>query len=213
MNTKETKQPAGLVSGIIAEAKEEAATLVREAEVSAKRRIEAAEQQASTLLESREKEIAERSKEILLDAERRARLEIHRRALKEQEHLVEAVTSEARRRMSAMPGGKDYREILKGWIAEAGLGLGSEEGILTTSPEEGRYLDGKLLREAEEEILQLSGRATKLTFDPEHPAVGQGVILSDKRSNRAFNNQVSTRLVRYTSALRAVIHKELFTES
>ena len=71
-------------------------------------------------------------------------------SLKEQELLFEAATSEAFRRLAEWVKDPGYREILKGWIVEAAVGLEAEKALVATSQAEARHMDDALLREAGE---------------------------------------------------------------
>lgn len=212
MEKNEGKPSFDLVSDILEEARKEVEKITSDADREALKRIEAAEKRAGAVRSQNVKEIEERSARIRAEALRRADLEIRRMSLKEQELLFEAATSEAFRRLAEWVKDPGYREILKGWIVEAAVGLEAEKALVATSQAEARHMDDALLREAGKRVYDLTGRKVVLSSAPGFPTAGQGIVLSDESGKRAFNNLVQTRLVRYASEVRAVIHKELFSE-
>lgn len=212
MATEKDTTSIHLVSGIIEEADHEAEALLVNANKDARGRVASAKRQASSISDRQQREIENRVAEINRDNERRISMELRRLQLKEQEQLFDAVYAEARRRMQDAMEQPDYREVLKGWILEAAMGLECTRGTVLTSTGEARFIDRDLLTEVSEDIARLSGRRVELSFDADHPQTAQGILLTEEGGGRVFNNQVSTRLVRYASAIRSAIHKELFAE-
>jgi len=201
-----------LVSGIIEEAEKEAQALIEKAKKEADQRVASSQKQAESLMSRQEKEIERRKAEIEKDNERRISMEIRRLVLKEQERLFDAVHAEARRRMKDAMNEKGYKRVLEGWILEAAMGLECKKAVVLTSAEEAGHIDESLLTKVTERIFKLTGRRVELSLDPERPQSAQGILLAEEGGGRIFNNQVSTRLIRYKSAVRTAIHKELFTE-
>ena len=133
------------------------------------------------------------------------RLEGKRMTLKVREELLRRVIERARERLAALSEGSGYRRVLLDWVVEAAIGLNVPEAVVNASALERGLLDQALLREAEAEVKQLTGRNLSLRLAAGDPLVGQGVVLKSADGRVEFNNQVSTRLLRYQSEIRKAV--------
>jgi hypothetical protein len=118
--------------------------------------------------------------------------------------------------------------VLKSWIVEAAIGLGSERAEISASVLDLPYIDDKLLAEAAERVRAITGRSVKLgvaagargsgraagsaAVDMAAAPGGQGVVLTDGERRVAFNNQVDTRLLRRERRIQGLIHDALFRD-
>jgi vacuolar-type H+-ATPase subunit E/Vma4 len=129
--------------------------------------------------------------------------------LKVREDVSQRILTESSRKLAAMVGTPGYRAILKGWIAEAALGLNAPEAEVLASGPEMAQIDEVLLREAAAELKALSGVEVRLRRSSGHPSAGQGVMVTSADGRMAFNNQVATRIERYQSEIRRLIYESL----
>ena len=202
----------GLIEGIAQDAQGEALRLVQEAEKSAAERRAATAQQAEGILEEARRKSAEQAEALRRQAASSAKMETKRIALRVREQAARQVLERARERLEQMIGSTEYREILLGWIVEAAVGLGQTEAAVNASAPELPLLDARLLAEAERRAGELSGRTVRLTKAEGEPLAGQGVVLTGRGGRLAYNNQVSTRLLRRQMEVRKMIYEGLWTK-
>jgi vacuolar-type H+-ATPase subunit E/Vma4 len=138
-----------------------------------------------------------------------ARMESKRILLKLREEVLRRVLGRARDKLAAAVKQSGYRQVLLGWIVEAAIGLNAPEATASVSAPERALLDEALLHEAEDEIKQLTGRNVSLKAAEGDPLVGQGVVLASTDGRVIFNNQVSTRFLRYQSEIRQIVYEAL----
>jgi vacuolar-type H+-ATPase subunit E/Vma4 len=200
----------GLIEGIAQDAQTEAQRLVDEAQKAAAERRAAAERQAEGILEEARRKSAEQAESVRRQIASTAKMEIKRIALRVREQANRRVVSEARARLEAMVGTPQYREVLLGWIVEAAVGLGLPEASVNASKRELPLLDPDLLAEVERRVEALTGQAVHLTRAEGEPLPGQGVVLLGRGGRLAYNNQVSTRLLRRQTQVRKVIYDGLW---
>ena len=105
-------------------------------------------------------------------------------------------------KMAALVGTQAYRSVLIGWIAEAAIGLNSPEARVACSFRES--LDEQMLRDAEQMVLRDTGKQVHLRVHDE-PLSAQGIEVSTPDGKIAFNNQVSTRLIRHERDLKELM--------
>ena len=153
---------------------------------------------------ARHAELAARRSESLINTESR------RLALKSREELNHQVLSRARQILSETAGTPGYDRILSRWIAEGALGVNLPEALVRCSFRE--TLTDRILRQAEELILQETGRTVKLSPAEGDSLSEQGVEVSSPDRRISFNNQVSTRMRRYDQDLKRIISEALINE-
>jgi vacuolar-type H+-ATPase subunit E/Vma4 len=216
----ETQKNAGtgahaeaLVDGILADADAEAARITAEAQAYAAASIARAEEQARTILRESAAKADAQVAAIKADAEAKIAIERRKRVLRMQENMARDVVERAARKLSAMVGTPDYRNILRGWIAEAAVGLSAAAASVNASMDELGLIDDTLLRAAEADVLAATGKATSLRLLKGDPSIGQGVYLLADGGKLAYDNRVATRLERRRTEIRKLIYKALFDES
>jgi vacuolar-type H+-ATPase subunit E/Vma4 len=202
----------GLIEGIAQDAQAEALRLVQEAEKSTSERRAATAKQAEGILEEARRKAAEQAESLRRQAASTAKMETKRIALRVREQAARQVLERARERLEQMIGTAEYREILLGWIVEAAIGLGQTEATVNASPPELPLLDAGLLAEAERRASELSGRAVRLSRAEGEPLAGQGVVLVARGGRLAYNNQVTTRLLRRQMDVLKLIYDGLWTK-
>ena len=202
----------GLIEGIAQDAAAEARRLVEEAEKAAAERREATARQTQAILEEARSKAAEQGQGVRRQAASSAKMETKRIALRVREQAARLVLEQARERLARLVGSPEYREVLLGWIVEAAIGLGQAEAAVNASARELPLLDPALLAEAEKRVQELGGRAVRLVKAEGEPLAGQGVVLVARGGRLAYNNQVSTRLLRRQTEIRKMIYDGLWTK-
>jgi vacuolar-type H+-ATPase subunit E/Vma4 len=214
MNKRPQAEPQNLnelIDGIVEDASREAKKIMAEAEKSAASRREAAAGQAAAI-RSEGEELARRQAAAVMDSrERTVAVELRRARLRIREEMIARTLQGVRSRLAVMIGEPEYSQILVDWITEAAIGLNAPRGTVNASEAERKLIDGGLLRQAEAQIRAESGLAVTLAPADGPPQALQGVTLTAEDGRTAFNNQVETRLLRYQSEIRKIIHDRLFT--
>ena len=226
-----------LISGIETDAGQEAQRILSQAEKEAAENRAGMENQVRNIL----REAGERAGAQAETAARKilsgVEVEVRRKLLQGQYRVFSEVIEKVRARMRDFAKGGEYREsggktvqyraVLKSWIVEAMVGLGSERAEVSASALDLPHIDEKLLAEAAERVRKLTGRTVKLSIaggtgagfggtggnpgDPGTPG-GQGVVLTDRERRIAFNNRLDTRLLRKERRIQALIYDALFAD-
>jgi vacuolar-type H+-ATPase subunit E/Vma4 len=200
-----------LIDGIVEDASREAEKVLAEAEKGAASRREAATGQAAAILKEGE-ELARRQAAAVIDSrERTVAVELRRSRLRIREEMIARTIQGVRSRLAVMIGEPEYSQILVDWITEAAIGLNAPRGTVNASEAERKLIDAGLLSRAEQQVRAESGLEVSLAPADGSPLQLQGVTLTAEDGRTAFNNQVETRLLRYQSEIRKIIHDRLFT--
>jgi vacuolar-type H+-ATPase subunit E/Vma4 len=202
----------GLIEGIAQDAEAEGRRLVQEAEKAGAERREATGRQAEGILEEARRKAAEQAESLRRQAASTAKMQAKRIGLRVREQAARQVLERARARLEELAGTPEYRETLLGWIVEAAVGLGLPEATVNASARELPLLDERLLAEAQRRVRELTGRTVSLTKAEGEPLAGQGVVLVGRGGRLAYNNQVSTRLLRRQTEVRKMIYDGLWTK-
>ncbi len=202
----------GLIEGIAQDAEAEGRRLVQEAEKAGAERREATGRQAEGILEEARRKAAEQAESLRRQAASTAKMQAKRIGLRVREQAARQVLERARARLEELAGTPEYRETLLGWIVEAAVGLGLPEATVNASARELPLLDERLLAEAQRRVRELAGRTVSLTKAEGEPLAGQGVVLVGRGGRLAYNNQVSTRLLRRQTEVRKMIYDGLWTK-
>ncbi len=210
MSSESSIEGNPLVARILADAREEAARIVADAEATAAKRRGAAAEELRALEQKADGRIAERLEALRRNTASRINVETRRARLRVRDRIVVEAQDAARAKLAAMIGSREYRAMLIGWIAEAAVGLGQPQAEVNASAAERAGIDAGLLAEAEQEVLRSVGREVRLVPSKAQPLIGQGVVLTSPNGRVAYNNQVATRLLREQTRIRSLIHKALF---
>ena len=202
----------GLIEGIAQDAEAEGRRLVQEAEKAGAERREATGRQAEGILEEARRKAAEQAESLRRQAASTAKMQAKRIGLRVREQAARQVLERARARLEELAGTPEYRETLLGWIVEAAVGLGLPEATVNASARELPLLDERLLAEAQRRVRELAGRTVSLVKAEGEPLAGQGVVLVGRAGRLAYNNQVSTRLLRRQTEVRKMIYDGLWTK-
>lgn len=198
----------GLIEGIAQDAEAEAGRILAEAEKSAAERQQAAAQQAEGILEEAARKAAEQAEGLKRQIASAEKMEVKRIGLRVREEAIRQVLERTRARLEGLLGTPEYAEVLTAWIAEAAVGLGLPEATVHASAAEMPAVDQRLLAEAQARVLESTGRGVRLTRG--EPLPGQGVVLVGREGRLAYNNQVSTRLLRLQTQIRKAIYEALW---
>ena len=198
-----------LIALIEREAGDEAERLLEEARTDAERTRSAGKTKSDRILEEAERKAASQVQRIERQSEARIAAEMRRRALRRQEEVFQQTLKRVRTRLQERVGRKDYRDILLGWIVEALIGLRAGQSEVNASRQELRLIDDALLRRAERNLEELTGRHAALALSDGEPLLAQGVVVSAADGALVFDNRVQTRLLRYQSEIRSMVHGRL----
>jgi vacuolar-type H+-ATPase subunit E/Vma4 len=199
-----------LIAGIAQDAEAEVRRMLDEASKAAQERRDATEKQASGILEEARRKAEEQARNLSRQIASTAKMEVKRIGLRVREQATRMVIEQVRSRLAQMIGSPEYREALIGWIVEAAMGLSLPEAEVNASAAELALIDERLLSEVQERVSELTGRKVRLFKSKADPLVGQGVMLVGREGRLAFNNQVSTRLLRRQTEIRKKIHEILW---
>ena len=207
----EQKNLGALITGIVEDASREAVKIREEAEKNAAGRRKAAKSQVTAILKEGEDLARKQAAEVSSNRERTVAVELRRTRLRIREEMIARTIQGARAKLAAMIGQPEYSQILIDWICEAAIGLNAPQAAVSASEAERELIDGALLHRAEAQVRDESGLEVSLALADQPPLPLQGVILTAEDGSPAFNNQVETRLLRYQSEIRKIIHNSLFS--
>lgn len=199
-----------LVAGIMNDARSEAERIVSAARTAAERRQDSAARQVEEILGAARKKTVAREESILEHARASGAMAARRISLHMREQIQEHIIGEARSRLRAMIGDPGYRDVLLGWIVEACIGLNEAEATVNASEAEREIIGSELLAEAAARTKALTGHSVTLDLEQGDPLLPQGIVLTAANGRVAFNNQLSTRLLRYQSGISDTVYRELF---
>jgi vacuolar-type H+-ATPase subunit E/Vma4 len=199
-----------LISGIQEDAQGEAERILEDAATYVKERRLAGENKIARILEEAKKKAEEQVNAVKRNMEATIAVEIRRIELRVRDRIIQEALEEVKKALFEMIGSQNYRKIIIDWIVEAAIGLNAASAEVNVSIKEKGMIDDTLLGEAEEEIKNLTGKKVRLIRSEKEPLLAQGVVLTAENGKTAFNNQVSTRLLRYGSEIRRKIHEALF---
>lgn len=200
-----------LISGIESDARKEADKILGEAKKRASELRMYTEKQVESILREAEKKARTQSEAIEKKVLSGVEIEVKRKFLYLKEKIFSEVLSRVKEEFKSLIQTPSYRTVLLNWIVEAAVGLGVDEGIVSTSKNEQHLIDQELLRRAEKQVSDILGKNVKLRLS-RNSGTQQGIVLTASDGRTAFNNQVATRLLRYQRKIRDLIYTKLFGE-
>ena len=105
--------------------------------------------------------------------------------------------------------GKDYREMIINWIIEAGLGLNKERAIVNGGKNEIKLIDDNLLKEAERLYKKTGNKDIEFIKSKDAPLNENGIMLYSEDGKMAYNNLLSTLILRKEAILNKLIFDEI----
>ena len=212
MSTDPDAAKKNLIEGISADAEEQAAKIIEEAENAAMERKAAADAQISRITADAEKALREKILRIERDADIRRETALRKISLETREKTYRKIADLAERRFQDSVGRPEYLEIIRGWIVEAALGLSSTELEVNCSAAERKAVTS-VLADAQQEIDERGGGKVNIAVSQDPPLAAFGVVVVSKDGRMAFNNQIHNRIDRYQSEIRKLIFNRLFQDS
>lgn len=200
-----------LISGIESDARKEADKILGEAKKRASELRMYTEKQVESILRDAEEKARTQSEAIEKKVLSGVEIEVKRKSLYLKEKIFSEVLSRVKEVFKSLIQTPSYRTVLLNWIVEAAVGLGVDEGIVSTSKNEQHLIDQELLRRAEKQVSDILGKNVKLRLS-RNSGTQQGIVLTASDGRTAFNNQVATRLLRYQRKIRDLIYTKLFGE-
>lgn len=206
------KGSRALISGIEDDARREAEQIILDAKKQAEERKKYLEKQVkSILLEAEEKARVQSevvSKRILSGLD----IEVKRKFMHLKDNILGEILGRVKEEFKTLIKKPEYRTVLQNWIIEAMIGLGAEKAEVIASKSEQRLIDKELLDSAEKRVKELTGHRVKLRVLQNQAHGPQGVVLTAEDGRTAFNNQVTTRLLRKQRIIRNLIYEKIFDE-
>jgi vacuolar-type H+-ATPase subunit E/Vma4 len=210
METYDNESKA-LISGIEIDARKEADKILAEAKKRASELRMYTEKQVESILRDAEEKARTQSEAIEKKILSGVEIEVKRKSLYLKEKIFSEVLNRVKEEFKSLIQTPSYRTVLLNWIVEAAVGLGVDEGIVSTSKNEQLLIDKELLRRAEKQVSDILGKNVKLRLS-RNSGTQQGIVLTASDERTAFNNQVATRLLRYQRKIRDLIYTKLFGE-
>jgi vacuolar-type H+-ATPase subunit E/Vma4 len=201
-----------LIESIKNDARAEAEKTLEEAERSARNKILDAEEQVKRSRKDAEEKAEEQADVIRKNNEAAIDVEKRRITLRLREKVFQEVYNLVRNAVGESLNDPNHKDVLKGWIIEAAVGLEAEKAFVNASRDERALIDEGLLRQCEEKVKQLIGKTVSLEITGEKPLTEPGVILTTEDNRMAYNNQLSTRIDRHKAEIRKMIYQELFAD-
>ncbi len=199
-----------LIAGIKKDAEEEAKRIIEDAERTASDKIQAKEMQIKSIERDTKKKIDQQVSAIEKNSISSIKVEQKRIALQIREKIISTVIDKVREKIRDKTETDEYKDILKGWILEAAVGLGEEEVEINGSKTELTVMTDSYIRDVEKKYNDLTGGKITIRKSDKNPLFAHGIVLTSLNHKTAFNNQVPTRLLRYQSDMRKTIHNEFF---
>lgn len=194
-----------LYGGILDDAKAKAALKIKAAQSEADEIIAEAHVKAETIAEAEKRGTSIRLESIRLKEESAKRNIDRIIALRSMDEGYEAIMKRVGEKLEALYADKEKsREILIRWIAEAGVGLGLEEAMVSSSPK--NPVDVSMLKAAEVLIKSKTGAAISLSLD-DRPCSEFGVVLSSLDGKISYNNQIDTRMRRMARNVKSIVQE------
>jgi vacuolar-type H+-ATPase subunit E/Vma4 len=198
-----------IIHGISADADARAAAVVEEAKKARDERIKAAERQAERIKAEAEEKADRQVAAIENEAATRLSAAKRRLQLEMMEKIYQSVLSRCRAKLSELVGTEAYGGILENWITEAVVGLRAQSSVIDCSAPE-RETASAVLKRAETRAGEILGYPVSLSLADTPPPARQGVTVTAADGRTAFNNQVESRLFRFQTEIRKLVHDRLF---
>ena len=203
------QQESTLLEGILSEAREEARKLVDDAKAQVRKKKASAESQSRSIIEDARRRAVEQRSAIMRSAESATAAEVRRIHLRGREALFDKVITRLKETIVALSQGEEYPPILKGWIIEAVLGLGTANGLIEAPERERSIITADFLTDAAEEIQRISAREVSLSLADAAAVGGPGIIVYNRERTLAFDNRLEARISRFRRDLIRILSDDL----
>jgi len=199
-----------LIRGIIEQAEQQAQSAVDKAQKLILQREKSIEIQIKRIHQETEEKKNKQVEQILKNSESAIALLKKHANLKGKELIFNQIIDRVKMNIEEKIKSPEYPDILMNWIIEATLGLGADKVMINCSLKEKKLLTEDFLKKLSEKVLQLIGKKIEYEISEDPPLLGQGVVLSSIDGKTAYNNQVSSRIIREQMNIRKLIFQELF---
>jgi len=206
------KGKALLISGIETDAREEEKEIIADAEKKAEEKRQYAAKKIESLLNDARQEAERQAEAVKKKIISGADFEIKRRSLRLRGVLMREITDRVEKKFAQMIGDSKYKSVLVDWITEAAVGLDAESAQINVSEKERGLVDAELLAEVAKRIYERAGKQMVLSLSDAEPLKSQGVVLTAADGRTAFNNQVTTRMLRSQREIRTLTYNALFAD-
>jgi len=206
------KGKALLISGIETDARDEEKEIIADAEKKAEEKRKYAEKKIEALLSDARRDAEEQAETVKKRIISGAEFEIKRRSLRLRGVLMREITDRVEKKFALMIGDSKYKSVLADWITEAAVGLDAESAQINVSEKERGLVDAELLAEVGKRIYEHAGKQMVLSLSDAEPLKSQGVVLTAADGRTAFNNQVTTRMLRSQREIRTLTYNALFAD-
>ena len=209
---REKTDTGALIEGIESDAKKEADQLLQEAEQKSEERLKYAQKQADSILKDATKKAGSQAEAVQKKILSGVEIEVRRKSMQIKDRIMGEILNQVREKCAELIEEGEYKEVLFQWIIEAGMGLGAGGAFVNASKREKDLIDSKLLDRAARRVDDLSGIHVEFSLSDENSLGAQGVVLYSRDGKTAYNNQVSTRILRKQREIRDIIYARLFDE-
>jgi len=202
-----------LIGGIESEAHEEAKVIVSKAEKESKERISDAERQVKSIIANAKKKGEEQSEIVKRKMLSGIGMEVRRRSMAVKDKVLNDIVNRVKERFNQMLHRPEYKDIIIKWIVEAEIGLGKDKAFVNASKKEMDLIDEDILNKAEKKVKEVTGRSVEIKKFQGPPLKFQGIVVISEDRRMAFNNQISTRILRKQTEIRKLVYNKLFDMS
>jgi len=201
-----------LISGIETDARDEEKEIIADAEKKAEEKRKYAEKKVEALLNDARRAAEEQAETLKKRIISGAEFEIKRRSLHLRGVLMREIMDRVEKKFALMIGDSKYKSVLADWIMEAAVGLDAESAKVNVSEKERGLVDAELLAAVAKRICEHTGKQMELSLSDAEPLKFQGVVLTAADGRTAFNNQVTTRMLRSQREIRTMTYNALFAD-
>ncbi len=198
-----------IVAGLYEDAELRAGKLVADAEQIGRERIGFARQNAESIRREASEKAESQAVRIRRTILSGIAISLKRKRMQAEEELQNQVIRLVRSKIASMIPEPGYRPILRAWIVEALVGLGAERAEVNASAAERALIDEPMLRDASAEASERLHHPVRAELSGDLPLEAQGVVATAADRRTAYNNQISTRLLRMDREIRNLMHRKL----
>jgi vacuolar-type H+-ATPase subunit E/Vma4 len=210
MSDQEKSQDA-MIERILATARSEAETVLKDAEKSIADRQKALENRIATIRTESERKTDEQIRRIAAHADAVIAMERSRSRLRQEGHAYRMVEERVAESICNMRDRPTYTDVIRDWIVEAACGVDADE-MIVTSPEADRKTVETVIDEAARRVSAIRDSKVTLRYDNSTSISGQGVVVRDSSGRTAFSNLVRDRIRRNGPALRTLVYRTAIEE-
>ena len=192
-----------LISGIIKQAEFDAEEIMKKAEETVRQKNSTLDDSIEKIRRETDKKIEAKLGELQKRADSAIESELRRQKLRMREKVNNEVHDVFTAKMETLVKTDEYRNFLIKLIAEGAIAVSDELVYVSCSFRE--KITEDMLNEAEKFIKIETGKDISLKLSESGPLTGQGVIVESSNGRIAYNNQIETRLRRFSEDIKMII--------